>query len=150
MENLLTGFQGKAGKGGQFPITGLIWYKRESVPEGNPMKHRVRFVSLLVLASALVGGCSTRSERERILKHDLMMMRQAIDNYTLSKEQAPQSLQDLVNGHLKEIPTDPFTRKKDWVLLFDRVSSEQSSTGIVDVHSASGQVGRNGRAYNEW
>jgi hypothetical protein len=31
------------------------------------MKCRVRFVSLLVLAAALVGGCSTRSERERIL-----------------------------------------------------------------------------------
>jgi hypothetical protein len=58
------------------------------------MKRRVRFVSLLVLASALVGGCSMRSERERILKQDLRMMRQAIDEYTLGKEQAPQSLQE--------------------------------------------------------
>jgi hypothetical protein len=71
------------------------------------MKRRVRFVSLLVLASALVGGCSTRSERERILKQDLVTMRMAIDNYTLEKQAAPQSLQALVNGHyLKEIPTD--------------------------------------------
>jgi general secretion pathway protein G len=115
------------------------------------MKRRVRFISLLVLAAAFGGGCSTRPERERILKHDLMVMRQAIDNYILSKEQAPQSLPDLVNGHyLKEIPTDPFTRKKDWVLLFDRVSSEQSSTGVVDVHSASREVGSNGAPYNEW
>jgi general secretion pathway protein G len=117
------------------------------------MKRRVRFVSLLVLTSVLVSGCSTRSERERILKQDLMVMRQAIDNYTLDKEQAPQSLQELVNGHfLKEIPIDPFTRKKDWALLVDRVvlTNEQSSTGIVDVHSASGQDGSNGRAYNEW
>ena len=75
------------------------------------MKRRGRFVYLLVLASALVGGCSTQSERERILKQDLMMMRQATDNYTLNKKQAPQSLQDLVNGHyLIEVPTDPFTR----------------------------------------
>jgi general secretion pathway protein G len=82
-----------------------------------------------------------------------MVMRQAIDNYTLSKEQAPQSLQDLVNGHyLKEIPTDPFTRKKDWVPQFDSVvlSTEQSSTGVVDVHSASREVGSNGAPYNEW
>jgi len=117
------------------------------------MKRRVRFVSLLVLVSALVGGCSTQSERERIFKQDLMMMRQAIDNYTLDKEKAPQSLQDLMNAHyLKEIPTDPFTRKKDWALLVDRVvfSQEQSSTGIVDVHSASGSVGSNGMAYSEW
>lgn len=109
------------------------------------MKRRIRFVSLLVLASALVGGCSARSERERILKQDLMVMRQAIDD--------PQSLQDLTNGgYLKEIPTDPFTRKKDWVLQFDIVvlSPEQKSTGVVDVHSASGQVEKDGRAYKEW
>jgi general secretion pathway protein G len=98
------------------------------------MKRCVRFVFLSVLASALVGGCSTRSEQERqhTLKQDLQMMRRAIDNYTLDKEKPPQSLADLVNGHyLKEIPTDPFTQKKDWALQFDRVmlSPEQSSTG---------------------
>jgi general secretion pathway protein G len=44
-------------------------------------------------------------------------MRQAIDQYTLDKDKPPQSLQDLMNGHyLEEIPMDPFTRKKDWVL----------------------------------
>jgi general secretion pathway protein G len=117
------------------------------------MKPRVRFVSLLVLAFALVGGCSTRSERERILKQDLVVMRQAIDQYTLDKQKAPQSLQDLVNGHfLKEIPTDPFTRKKDWLSQLDDVvlSPEQSSTGVVDVHSASRQIDSNGIPYKEW
>jgi len=80
-------------------------------------------------------------------------MRQAIDNYTLNKQQAPQSLQDLTNErYLKEIPTDPFTRKKDWMLQFDSVvlSPEQKSTGVVDVHSASTQVDNDGRAYKEW
>ncbi len=117
------------------------------------MIRRVRFASLLVLASALVCGCSTRSEQERILKQDLWMMRQAIDKYTLDKERAPQSLQDLVNEHyLKGIPTDPFTRKKDWVPQFDDVvlSPEQSSIGMVDVHSASSQVDSNGIPYKEW
>ena len=117
------------------------------------MKRRVRFVSLLVLAPALVGGCSTQSERERILKQDLMVMRQAIDNYTLDKLQAPQSLQDLVNGHyLKEIPTDPFTWKKDWVLYFGdtALTPDQTNTGITDVHSNSTQVGSNGSTYNTW
>jgi general secretion pathway protein G len=117
------------------------------------MKRRVRFISLLVLAAAFVGGCSTRSEQERTLKRDLMIMRQAIDNYTLDKQEPPQSLEALVNGrYLKEIPTEPFTRKKDWVLQFDIValSAEHSSTGLVDVHSASSQVGSNGVPYNEW
>jgi general secretion pathway protein G len=117
------------------------------------MKRRARFVSLLVLAPALVGGCSSRLERERTLKQDLMIMRQAIDSYTLDKQEPPQSLEALVSGHyLKEIPTDPFTRKKDWVRQFDTVvvTAEHSSTGLVDVHSASSQVGSDGVPYNEW
>ena len=117
------------------------------------MKLRVRFISLLVLAAAFVGGCSTRSERQRILNQNLMMMRQAIDSYTLDKEQAPQSLQALVDGHyLKGLPTDPLTQKKDWVPQFGDVvlSTEQSSTGVVDVHSASSKVDSNGVPYNEW
>jgi general secretion pathway protein G len=117
------------------------------------MKRRVRFVPLLVLAAALASGYSARREREATLRLDLQMMRHAIDKYTLEKEQAPQSLQDLLNGYfLKEIPTDPFTRKKDWVPQFDRVilSPKQSSTGLVDVHSASRQVNGDGIAYNMW
>jgi general secretion pathway protein G len=80
-------------------------------------------------------------------------MRLAIDTYTLDKQQPPQSLEDLVKEHyLKEIPTDPFTRKKDWVQNVGEtvLSPEQTVTGIADVNSSSGQVGSNGMAYNEW
>ena len=117
------------------------------------MKRRARFAFLLVLASALAIGCSARREREATLKQDLAMMRQAVNKYTLDKKEAPQSLQDLVNGHyLKEIPTDPFTRKKDWVPDFSDtvLSVDQKTTGIVDVHSNSTEVGSNGAAYNIW
>jgi len=117
------------------------------------MKRRVRFVSLIVLACGLASGCSARREREATLKQNLFMVRQAIDKYTLDKERAPQSLQDLVDEHyLKEIPTDPFTRKKDLLPQFDDVvlSPEQSSTGVVDVHSASSQIDSNGIPYKEW
>jgi general secretion pathway protein G len=118
------------------------------------MKRRsILYVPLMVFASVLATGCSAPRDREAILKQDLRMMRDAIDNYTLDKQHAPQSLQDLVDGrHLREIPTDPFTRKKDWVPQFDSVvlSPNQTSTGIVDVHSNSTQVGGNGAPYNEW
>lgn len=56
------------------------------------MKRRVRSASLVVLACGLAGGCSAQREREATLKQNLVMMRQAIDNYTLGKERAPQSL----------------------------------------------------------
>jgi general secretion pathway protein G len=108
---------------------------------------------LIVLACDLASGCSAQREREATLRQNLVTMRQAIDNYTLGKKRVPQSLQDLVNEHyLKEIPTDPFTRKKDWVAeLADTVlSADQTMTGIADVHSNSTQVGSNGIAYKDW
>ena len=80
------------------------------------------------------------------------MMRNAIDEYTL-EQRAPQSLQDLVDGHyLKEIPTDPFAQKKDWIPQFGSMvlSPDQTGTGIVDVHSAAHGVSSDGTAYNEW
>ncbi|MFY9585514.1 MAG: hypothetical protein WAR21_13595, partial [Candidatus Acidiferrales bacterium] len=81
--------------------------------------------------------------KEVALKQDLVVMRQAIENYTLDKQTAPQSLDELVSAqYLREIPTDPITQKKDWRLDFENVllSPEQSGTGISDVHSSSDQV----------
>jgi len=91
--------------------------------------------------------------REAVLHQDLMEMRKAIDNYTMDKEAAPQSLQDLVPQYLREVPTDPMTQQKDWVAVFEDVSlsPEQTSSGITDVHSASGQVSPfENTAYNSW
>ena len=81
--------------------------------------------------------------REATLKQDLQAMRQSIDNYTLDKQAAPQSLEDLVQaGYLRMVPKDPMTGAADWVPQFDSVvlSPDQSSTGMVDVHSSSSRV----------
>jgi general secretion pathway protein G len=91
--------------------------------------------------------------REGVLRNDLAELRKAIENYTLDKHQAPLSLQDLVDGkYLREIPTDPFTLRKDWSpYLGDAiVRSDQNSAGIIDVRSSSDKVGRNGVPYNKW
>jgi len=43
--------------------------------------------------------------REATLKQDLQAMRQSIDNYTLDKQAAPQSLDDLAQaGYLRMVP----------------------------------------------
>jgi general secretion pathway protein G len=89
------------------------------------------------------------------LKQELRTMREAIDKYTFDKKQAPQSLKDLTDAHyLNEIPTDPFTRKEDWVpILGDSVligSPGQTVSGIADIHSASTRIGGNGAAYYMW
>jgi general secretion pathway protein G len=85
---------------------------------------------------------------------NLQAIRISIDNYTLDKQAAPQSLDDLVQaGYLRSVPTDPMTRAKDWVPQYDSVvlSAEQTSTGMVDVHSSSARVSPFEQTpYNEW
>lgn len=113
-------------------------------------------ISIILILIGMAAGMYQKSilhAREAVLKQDLQTMRQAIDNYTLDKQQAPQSLDDLVEAHyLREVPVDPITRQKDWVTHFgDTVlTPEQTGTGIDDVHSGSDQVGTNGEPYNTW
>lgn len=110
-------------------------------------------LSILIGMAALAYDKTVLHAREAVLKQDLQTMRQAIDNYTLDKQQAPQSLDDLVDAHyLREIPLNPISRQKDWVTHFgDTVlSPEQSGSGIDDVHCGSDQVGSNGEPYSSW
>ncbi len=95
-----------------------------------------------------------RSAREAVLKEDLHVMRAAIDSYTMDKQKAPQSLDDLVqSGYLKSIPEDPMTHATDtWVTdTSDALYSlDQTEAGIDDVHSGSEETGTNGQPYSTW
>ena len=111
---------------------------------------------ILILIGMAVGRYdkSVQKANESVLKHNLQTIRTSIDNYTLDKQAAPQSLDDLVQaGYMRFIPTDPMTRAKDWVPQYDSVvlSPEQTTTGIVDVHSNSSRVSPfDNTPYNEW
>lgn len=113
-------------------------------------------IAIIVILVGMAAGIYTKTvqhARESVLMKDLQTMREAIDNYTLDKQQAPQSLQDLVDAHyLRQVPMDPINQQQDWVLHYgDMVlSPDQTSTGVDDVHSGSDQMGSDGRPYNEW
>ncbi|GAC1630289.1 MAG: hypothetical protein NVS9B14_00720 [Candidatus Acidiferrum sp.] len=97
---------------------------------------------IFILIGMAVGSYrhSVQRAREAALRTNLQTMRNAIDNYTLDRQEAPQSLEDLKDkGYLREVPVDPITQAKDWVLDFEDValSPTQSGTGITNVHSAS-------------
>jgi general secretion pathway protein G len=97
---------------------------------------------------------SLQRAREAVLKEDLHTMRDAIDSYTMDKQKAPQSLDDLVQeGYLREIPMDPMTHTKDsWVTdTGETLSSvDQTEPGIDDVHSGSDESGSDGQPYSSW
>jgi general secretion pathway protein G len=114
------------------------------------MKRSVPLVATFLSVLSIVLACSAveyhksvqrvRHTQEAVLAQDLWVMRQSIDNYTKDREQAPQSLQDLVDGkYLREIPTDPLTGKQDWVPHFGTVvlDKEHTTFGIDNVHSTS-------------
>jgi general secretion pathway protein G len=93
--------------------------------------------------------------REAVLRQNLFTLRTLISQYTLDKQKAPQSLEDLVSaGYLKQIPVDPMSGAADWTVdqAQDTISSpdQQDEGGIDDVHSSSTQVGTTGTAYNTW
>ncbi len=114
----------------------------------------ITIILILIGMAAQRYGIAIQHSREAVLKQDLQVMREAIDNYTLDKQAAPQSLDDLQQaGYLREVPVDPITRSKDWAPQFDNVvmSPDQVTTGMVDVHSNSGQTSPfDGTAYNTW
>lgn len=90
--------------------------------------------------------------RETVLRDDLFKMRSLIDQYAADKGKLPQSLDDLVSaGYMREIPKDPITDNKDWAIATgDDPYSTEGSTGVTDVHSASGDVSTEGTPYSEW
>lgn len=97
---------------------------------------------------------NVRHAKEAVLKEDLHTMREAIDSYTVDKQKAPQSLDDLVqSGYLKTMPVDPITGRSDtWIpAQSDSLSSiDQTEPGIDDVHSGAQATASDGTSYNTW
>jgi general secretion pathway protein G len=118
----------------------------------------------LMIVMAIIGILATmaipsfvvavKHAREAVLKEDLQTMRTAIDSYTMDKQKAPQSLDDLIqDGYLRTIPEDPMTHSKDtWVTdTSDAMYSlDETEPGIDDVHSGSDAIGSDGQPYSSW
>jgi len=111
-------------------------------------------IGILMMVAIPRFEASVRQAREAVLKEDLHVMRAAIDSYTMDKQKAPTSLDDLIqDGYLREIPVDPFTHTKDtWVPeMGDALHSlDQTDAGMDDVHSGSQETSSDGTAYSSW
>jgi general secretion pathway protein G len=112
-------------------------------------------IGILSAIAAPIFLRTVNKAREAVLREDLHTMRDAIDRYTVDKEKAPQSLDDLVQaGYLKSIPVDPITSRSDtWITgqSQDMTSiTEMSEGGIDDVHSGAQAVSSEGTSYNQW
>ena len=130
---------------------------------------------LAVLASAAVpiARFQVKRQKERELRYDLWMMRDAIDKYKdaadrgafqtkVDSQNYPPDLQTLVDGvdiqgkkvrFLRHIPVDPMTGSNEWGLRSMQDDPKSESFGgqsVFDVYSKSQGTGLDGTKYTDW
>jgi general secretion pathway protein G len=114
----------------------------------------ISLILILVSISVPAYRTSILRAKESVLLQNLFTLRSLISQYTLDKQKAPQSLEDLVQAeYIKQIPIDPFTGKNDsWTVEQEdySLSVDQQETGITDVHSGSALTSSSGTAYSSW
>ena len=129
-------------------------------------------LSILVGMAIPMAKNAVNRERERELRQDLWMMRDAIDRYKDAAERGafqikvgsegyPPDLDTLVTGvdvagkklkFLRKIPVDPIT-KQEWGLRSmqdDKDSDSWGGQNVFDVYSKSDKTALDGTKYKDW
>ena len=113
----------------------------------------ISMILILVSIAVPIYNQSILKAKESVLRQDLITLRSGISQYTLDKQKAPQSLDDLIQaGYLKYVPNDPMTGQPNWTLEQEDVllAVDQQEPGISDVHSTSNLTSSDGTAYTSW
>ncbi len=132
--------------------------------------------TILIILSGMavpMARVTIERERERELRHDLWMMRDAIDRYKDAADRAafqikvgsegyPPDLDTLVNGvdvagkklkFLRRIPIDPMTGTTEWGLRSmqdDPQSDSWDGNNVFDVFTKSDGTALDGTKYKAW
>jgi general secretion pathway protein G len=87
--------------------------------------------------------------RETVLKHDLAVLREAIDKHYADLNEYPETLPVLVEKrYVRAVPIDPFTRLADtWTLI---PSDDPDHSGIRDIHSGAAETASDGTPVSSW
>lgn len=133
----------------------------------------VAILSVLASAALPVARFEYKRQKERELRQDLWMMRNAIDRYKdaadrgafqikLDSQGYPPDLDTLVNGvevqgkklkFLRKIPVDPMTGKAEWGMRSMQDDPDSDSWGgqnVFDVYSKSDGTALDGTKYKTW
>jgi len=88
--------------------------------------------------------------KETTLRHDLIVMREAIDKFYSDKNVYPETLDDLVqNKYLRAIPEDPITESTlTWI--FTSPPDIEDKGNIYDIHSGASNIASDGTPYADW
>ncbi len=86
--------------------------------------------------------------RETVLRHDLMDLRNAIDQFYRDQSRYPESLDELVvKRYIRAVPQDPITERVDtWVTI----APKEGAKAVFDVKSGATGQARDGSDYARW
>ena len=133
----------------------------------------IAILSVLASVAVPVARFQVKRMNERILRHDLWEMRDAIDHYKdaadmhafqtkVDSQNYPPDLETLVNGvdvqskkvkFLRHIPVDPMTGKAEWGMRSmqdDPTSDSYGGQSVFDVYSKSQGTALDGTKYSTW
>jgi general secretion pathway protein G len=87
--------------------------------------------------------------RETVLRHDLAILREAIDKYYADLGKYPDTLPALAEKrYLRALPVDPYTKLADsWTT---GLSEDPDHPGIRDVHSGAPELAADGTPFASW
>lgn len=87
--------------------------------------------------------------RDSLLRHDLAVMREAIDKYYGDSGKYPESLEELVDKkYLRKLAPDPVTESaQTWIVV---APEDQDKGAVYDVRSGAPGKARDGSAYKDW
>lgn len=87
--------------------------------------------------------------KETVLRQDLGIMRNAIDQFYSDTGKYPLDLMELVDkGYMRKVPVDPFTESdQTWIAVPPKNESE---SGVYDVYSGYNGRALDGSYYEEW
>lgn len=92
--------------------------------------------------------------REAVLRENLYSLRTTIDQFYADQGKYPDTLEELVshkNQYLREVPSDPITKSKEWAVdPPEQIEGQEEQGDVYDVHSSSPLIGSNGVPYADW
>lgn len=105
---------------------------------------------LLAIALPMYNQSITHAKEAR-LHQNLTTLNKAIEEYSLDKKKAPQSLDELIPGYVKFIPDD-ITGSNTWVAIPEDPENQwdPNQPGIGGVRSGSTENSSSGDAYAGW
>ncbi|MES2579329.1 MAG: prepilin-type N-terminal cleavage/methylation domain-containing protein [Pseudomonadota bacterium] len=132
---------------------------KTSILKNSTLKKGFTLIEILVVLAIIATLLSLVAPRyfdvisqskETTLKHDLIIMRDAIDKFYSDRNIYPESLEELVQfKYLRAVPEDPITESTStWVLV--PPSDVEAKGALYDIYSGATEIASDGTQYADW